>query len=354
VFVIRDVCPDDFAQLKKLAEVLNTVNLPNDEAALRDVLEMGVRSFSGKIADPSDREYLFVMEDTESSTLAGTSMVIARHGDKAAPHIYLRVGHEEHYSESVDAHFRHVTLKVGYDYDGPTEIGALVLAPAFRGHKMKLGKQLSFVRFMFVGMHREGFRDRMLAELLPPFDENGHSALWDALGARFTGLDYAAADLTSKTNKEFIKNLFPSGVIYASLFDERAQKVIGEVGPHTQGAKKMLTQIGFKYTGHIDPFDGGPHYEAPTDELWPVTQTATYPVRAGTRSDISERSGESFEGLVGSFDPSRGAGRAFRATWAHFRIDEGNIVRDEETRDAILARDGQSVGALSFVEHRRR
>src|SRR6185295_801680 len=65
----------------------------------------------------------------------------------------------------------------------------------------------------------------------------------------------------------FIKELFPASDLYASLFPERAQKLIGEVGEDTRGVQRMLERIGFKYVNHIDPFDGGPHYEADVKDI---------------------------------------------------------------------------------------
>ena len=56
--------------------------------------------------------------------------------------------------------------------------------------------------------------------------------------------EYTAALIqVLQANKEFIKGLFPSGLIYATLFDDDAQRVIGEVGPQTEGVKKMLTAM---------------------------------------------------------------------------------------------------------------
>jgi arginine N-succinyltransferase len=116
-------------------------------------------------------------------------------------------------------------------------------------------------------MHRELFRDEVLAELLPPLEPDGTSHLWDALGRKFTGLSYAEADRLSKQNKEFIRGLFPEGTIYASLLGEKANEVIGKVGAQTRGVEKMLRRIGFRYAERVDPFDGGPHFTAPTDEV---------------------------------------------------------------------------------------
>ena len=37
--------------------------------------------------------------------------------------------------------------------------------------------------------------------------------------------------------------------------------------------EKLLKRIGFRYADRIDPFDGGPHFTAPTDEITLVQRT---------------------------------------------------------------------------------
>src|SRR5262249_12846654 len=101
----------------------------------------------------------------------------------------------------------------------------------------------------------------------------GTSHLWDALGRKFTDMTYAEADRLSKKNKEFIKGLFPEGAIYATLLPPSAQDVIGKVGAQTKGVEKMLRRIGFRYAWRVDPFDGGPHFTAPADEVLLVQRT---------------------------------------------------------------------------------
>ena len=76
----------------------------------------------------------------------------------------------ERYSETLDKHFVHRMLRIGYNYNGPTEIGGLVLHPAYRRNPAALGKWLSYVRFLYIGLHRASFRDEVLSELLPPLE----------------------------------------------------------------------------------------------------------------------------------------------------------------------------------------
>ena len=131
---------------------------------------------------------------------------------------------------------------------------------------MHTGKPLSFVRFLFMAMYRDRFREEVIAELMPPLTSDGRSRLWEHLGRRFTGLSYQEADKLSHTNKEFIVSLFPQA-IHATLLPDDVAELIGQVGEGTKGVKKMLESVGFRYSWRIDPFDGGPHFHAATDDI---------------------------------------------------------------------------------------
>jgi arginine N-succinyltransferase len=201
-----------------------------------------------------------VLVDRVKEQIVGTSMIVSQLGRRGAPYIYFDVIDEERYSATIDRHFYHTLLRIGYSYDGPTEIGGLVIMPDYRRASDRLGTFISYVRFMFLAAHRAWFQSEVLAELMPPLEPDGTSHLWEALGRRFTGLSYAEADRLSKKNKEFIKGLFPEGVIHATLMPEDAQKVIGKTGAQTRGVEKLLQRIGFRYAHRVDPFDGGPHF----------------------------------------------------------------------------------------------
>jgi arginine N-succinyltransferase len=266
-YVIRSAVSADEDQLLDVARHLNTVNLPADRDEIRGILELSQKSFSGAIKDPRRREYVFVVVDRAEQRIVGTSMIVGQLGRRDAPYVYVDASEEERYSATLDRHFQHVVLKIGYSYAGPTEIGGLIVSPDYRKKPERLGVLISYVRFLYIAMHREWFRDELLAELLPPLEPDGTSHLWNALGRKFTDMTYADADRLSKKNKEFVKGLFPEGPIYASLLPEDAQSVIGKVGAQTRGVEKMLRRVGFRYAWRVDPFDGGPHFTAPTDEV---------------------------------------------------------------------------------------
>lgn len=272
-YEIRGAMPEDEEQLLLLARHLNTVNLPHDRGHVQRLLEHSFKSFSGEIRSIRQRKYVFVLWDRERDQAVGTSMIVGQLGRRDAPYIYFDVLDEEKYSHALDKHFHHTVLRIGFSYDGPTEIGGLVVSPEYRGAPERLGLLISYVRFLFIGRHRELFKDKILAELLPPLETDGTSHLWEALGRHFTDMSYAEADLLSSENKDFIRDLFPSGSIYASLLSKEAQNGIGKVGPQTKGVEKMLRRVGFRYAERIDPFDGGPHFVASADEITLVRET---------------------------------------------------------------------------------
>jgi arginine N-succinyltransferase len=272
-YEIRGVERSDEEQLLDVARHLDTVNLPDDGDAIREIIDLSQRSFTGEVKDPKKREYVFVLRDTRESRIVGTSMIIAQLGRRDAPYIYFDVIEEQKYSQTLDKHFYHTLLRIGYSYNGPTEIGGLIVLPQYRKAPERLGRIISYARFLFIASRRALFRDEILAELLPPLESDGTSHLWEAIGRHFTSLSYAEADFLSKKNKEFIKSLFPDGVVYASLLPRPAQDVIGKVGVQTRGVEKLLKRIGFRYADRIDPFDGGPHFTAPTDEITLVQRT---------------------------------------------------------------------------------
>ena len=333
VLLLRDARRSDLPSLARLAKVLDTVNLPHDERALAQIVDRSIRSFSGRIRDPLRRHYVFVAE--ARGRVVGTSMVIAQHGTRESPCTFFDVSEREHYSSTIDRHFRHPVLSIGYHFDGPTEIGGLVVEPRARGAPEHPGKQLAFVRFLYMAMHRDRFRETVLAELMPPLTRDGRSRFWEAFGRRFTGLDYRTADRLSRENKEFIQQLFPPVDVYATLFSAGVRKHLGEVGPNTEPVRRLLERVGFRPVSRIDPFDGGPHYEARLEDVTLVrahrsAALAPEPLASGGTEAlvaVERRSGrDRFRAVRCHTDPSRDGVRIPSAARRLLRASAGDRV----------------------------
>lgn len=270
MFELREVHERDLDDLEELASYLDTVNLPANRERLQTLVEHSRRSFGGELPH-ADREYVFGL--SEGDRLVGTCMIIAQHGTFERPSVYFNVLKEQKYSSTLEKYFVHQVLQLTFNFDGATEIGGLILKPEYQGHPEKLGKLLSFVRFLFIGMHREYFRDEIIAELLPELNPDGTSDLWECLGANFTELGYREADQLSRKNVEFIRSLFPQTPIYTALLPKHVREKIGVVGEPTKPVEKMLRSIGFTWDRSIDPFDGGPTFVCRTDECRMVRRT---------------------------------------------------------------------------------
>lgn len=336
MFRIRQSYRDDVDQVLAVAEHLDTVNLPAERDHIENILAQSEKSFAGELP-AVEREFLFVLEDLARNKIIGTSIIYAQHGTRRAPHIFFRVENDERYSVTLDKHFVHQTLRIGYNYDGPTEIGGLILLPEYRHTAEGLGKALSYVRFLFIRMHRPLFRANVLSELLPPLEPDGTSKLWEALGRKFTGLSYQEADLLSKDNKEFIHALFPDDPIHTELLPDDVQKIIGKVGPETRGVEAMLKRIGFEYAGQIDPFDGGPHFVARTDEITLVRDAMEVEIRTVENADV----GRPWAMLAVEGGTTR---PRFRAIGTRVIPMDGHVVGiTEDARQRLAVEDGQRV-----------
>jgi arginine N-succinyltransferase len=333
---IRGALASDEAALLELARHLNSVNLPNDRDHIRRLLEHSEKSFRGELPERR-RKFVFLICDRSTGEALGTSTIIAQLGRRDAPYIYLDVIDEEKYSSALDRHFLHTVLRIGFSYDGPTELGGLVVAPAHRRAPARLGQLISYVRFLYIAGHRTLFREQLLAELLPPLEPDGTSHLWEALGRRFTGMSYAEADLLSSENKSFIRDLFPSGNVYASLLSPEARAVIGKVGGQTKGVEKMLRRVGFRYAKRIDPFDGGPHFVAPLEEISLIQETRSLLLRVGTPSPSTARA------LVGR---SRADAPFFRALAAPATLEATHVTLAADAALALGATEGDALFVL--------
>ena len=341
--LIRDVRARDLDGLLAIARHLDSVNLPHDRQRLSAIIANSEQSFAAR-CDVADRCFVFVLEDPDNGRLLGTSMIFAQHGSRRSPHVFFDVLDEERYSQTLDRHFVHRVLRIGYSYNGLTEIGGLVVLPEFRRHPAQLGKLLFHVRFLYLALHRTIFRDEILSELMPPLEADGTSRLWEALGRRFTGLSYQQADHLSRENKEFIRALFPEEPIYATLLPRDVQAVIGEVGPETKGVETMLRRVGFEYAHRIDPFDGGPHFQARVDDVTLV--------KAVTRARVGAATASAPPGAIRCLIAVEKDAHlesplpAFRAVATSCAMAEGVVTLSEEARRSLGIGDGAEVAVL--------
>jgi arginine N-succinyltransferase len=291
VLILRPVEPSDLDALVSLAGQLDSMNLPADRDFLAQRIALSRRSFAGELGDWREGIYVFVLEDGDAGHCVGTSTILAKHGRPGAPYFWLAVTEEERRSRELGRRFVHTKLRLRSTEDGPTEIGGLILDPAYRRHKEKCGKALSTVRFAYISLHPQRFEREVIAEMLSPFTETGTNLLWEAFGARFTGLPYREADHLSSRKKQWIADLFPRDPVYATLFPKEVQEVIGKPNDSAVAALRILEKIGFRTLQQVDPFDGGPYVGAARDAITCVRERRSLVLPAEPLHDESPPEG---------------------------------------------------------------
>ncbi len=334
-FIIRPAGIDDVLQLTDLAKQFNLLNLPGHKKIIAEKIEKSIASFEGQL-EKDQSEYLFVLEDIEEKYVIGSSLIIAKHGNDRVPHCYFKVLKRDHFSKDLGLGFIHQVLRFQLDTDGPTEIGGLLVDKNYRRRPEKCGRQISLGRFVFMGMYPERFESRVLCELTPPLTDEGRSEFWEALGRRFTGLPYQEADALSQTNKEFIESLFPEEDIYLSLLDAKARLVLGRVGEATKPAQHLLESIGFSYLEEVDPFDGGPHYGAKTNQILPI--------KKGQMLTLGDSQNANFQqlGFVGIGEGD------FKSIVTGYEIKEGQVFLPQKTRKLLNLDINQNIYITPF------
>ncbi len=395
MFLIRRAKPEDVPTLLKLAKMVHFINLPPDkeiidakvawarqcfmlahetqsgrsrpgkkpaEAAAKrpdagqnrasagaagsnGALTGGLKSLTGR-----SPLFMFVMEEQATQGVIGTSQIIAKMGGPGQPNISLQLSRREMFSQSLQTGVTHTIAKMYLDESGPTEIGGLIMQPSFRGHRLKLGRLIAQVRFHYMGLYRHMFSDRVLAEMMGPISADGHNPFWENCTRQFINMTYEEADKFCQETKEFILSLFPREEIYLTLLPPMARSTVGTVGPDTVPAKRMLEKLGFKYHHRVDPFDGGPHLESPTDDISLVKQTRR--TKLGEPATDGHEAALKAFGIVSVIDQDG----EFRAVETHYSKDaQDRLILPREALETLQGEPGMESGftPTEAVEHPR-
>ena len=118
-FNIRPAQKEDAQDIYRLARILNSSNLPSDEDDVESLIDKSEGSFANKL-NKFEREYVFVLEDLKAKKVIGTGQVIAQHGTKENPHVFLELNYLNSEPHS---------LEIKREYEGPSELGGLILDP---------------------------------------------------------------------------------------------------------------------------------------------------------------------------------------------------------------------------------
>lgn len=281
MMVVRPIRANDYPALYQMAVESGHgfTSLPVNEELLMRKINRSVSAFAKTVIAPGDEGYLFVLEDTDSGQICGTSALEAAVGlDDAFYHYHL--GKVVHSSRSLGVYKTVDILTLCNDYTGVSELCTLFLRTPFR--QKHNGRLLSKMRFLFLAEFAERFSDKVIAELRGVSDPQGNSPFWQWLQEHFFSVDFPTADyLTGIGQKEFIAELMPKYPIYVSLLSQGAQQVIGKVHEQTRPALALLESEGFSCRGYVDIFDAGPTVEARTSHVRTIRESQRFKVQLG-------------------------------------------------------------------------
>jgi len=248
--------------------------LPKDETLLTERLEQAILSWQYTRDTPGSKYYLFVLEDTSTKEVIGTSAIEAFTGINS-PFYSYKLSKRIKSIRSKPHQNSDELLYLVNDHQGHSELCTLYLKPAYRHDHV--GAFLSRGRFLFMAQYPERFASTVIAEMRGITNMEGNSPFWNAIGYHFFNLSFAEADtLTLSTDKQFIADCMPEYPIYVNLLPLEAQAAIAQPHPSTVPAMNLLRQEGFFYNRYIDIFDGGPVLESPTVHIHTLKHSQIY------------------------------------------------------------------------------
>ncbi|CAM3777126.1 arginine N-succinyltransferase [Rheinheimera salexigens] len=281
MMVVRPIRADDYPALYDIAVESGHgfTSLPvNDELLMRKI-SRSEQSFAKHVQQPGDEGYLFVLEDTETKEVCGTSALEAAVGLEDAFYHY-HLGKVVHSSRSLGVYKTVDILTLCNDYTAVSELCTLFLRETKR--QKNNGRLLSKMRFLFLAEFPQRFSDRVIAEMRGVSNTDGSSPFWQWLQEHFFSVDFPTADyLTGIGQKVFIAELMPKYPIYVSLLSKQAQAAIGQVHEHTKPALALLQSEGFASRGYVDIFDAGPTVEARVEHIRSVQNSLRLQVVIG-------------------------------------------------------------------------
>jgi len=275
--IIRPVVMSDLSALRAIAVESGPgfTSLVDNHDFLVEKIARSEASFAsagrGSGWQPGDQSYLFVLVAPDSGDIMGITGIEASVGQRR-PIYHFRVEKTVRQSARLGLNRHQQTLTLGNHCTGCSEICTLFLRPRYR--RAWAGKLLSRIRFLFMAQHPHRFASTVIAQMRGVSDNTGNSPFWHWFQANFVDLDFATVNqLMGTGDNGFVAELMPEHPIYTHLLDQSARAVIGKVHSDTRPALHLLESEGFRYTGLIDPIDGGPTLEAQTDRLRSVQQT---------------------------------------------------------------------------------
>ncbi len=346
MIIVRPIQASDYDALYQIAidSGHGFTSLPVNEEILRSKINNSEASFKATPHQPGNQGYLFVMEDTDSGEIVGTSGIEAAVG-LDSPFYHYHLGKVVHSSSELKVHNTVETLTLCNDYTGVSEICTLFLKEKARVNSN--GRFLSRFRFLFIAEHEQRFSDTIIAEMRGVSDTEGRSPFWQWLEEHFFSIDFPTADyLTGTGNKVFIAELMPKYPIYVSLLSKDAQNVINKVHKNTEPAIRLLESEGFHKSGYVDIFDAGPTICAEKQHIKTIQQSRQLKVKISSDSLAADEDSSSMQQ---KYIMCNSKVKDFRAIQATLNICDNDryAIIPQQLADHLLVKEGDALRVIA-------
>lgn len=255
---IRPARPSDRDDIYRLAEETGPgfTSLKPDLDYVDSRLEKVRASFAGERDITQSRDYLLVAESADHPHLLGCCSVKTRDHDDAH---FLNY----EYHPDTEAGWLKRTRKL----NDACEVGSLFVSTDARG--LGLGKMLSQARYLLIAAQPDHFPQTVMAELRGVANQDDRDPpLWEALGQNLYNLSFEEADtLVAEGNDAFVRDLTPERKIRFSELTHAAIAALNQCHPEGRAALAMLKKDGFRESGIVDLFDGGPIVVAKQEDI---------------------------------------------------------------------------------------
>jgi arginine N-succinyltransferase len=334
--IIRPIAEKDLEAFETFAfrSRFGITNLPKNHQLLHQKIRNSIMTFDDTTRDPFQNMYVFVLEDTDTGLVHGTSAIHVKSGGEWPLYSYEIINqHPRGHDPKI---FPQRLLKPTIKNEGPSELCALYLLPQSRHGGF--GRLLSLGRLLYIADHQDKFSPTILAEMRGAIDEKGLSVFWEGLGRKF--YDVPLIEIFDKLThgRAFISDILPEHSIYISLLSPETQAAIGVTHEHTRPALKMLQEEGLHFSNHVDIFDGGPIIAGTVSELRCVKDSVVSEVEQITKTQF-----ESAQYLISNRKAD------YRATIGFLSIKGDKVTLQHDVAYALEINVGDKIRYIKLI-----
>src|SRR6478609_2403069 len=174
------VRPGRLADLDALEHMARTAqpvlhSLPRDRHALETRVALSEDSFRAEVDFPGEEFYLFVLEDTDTGALHGTSSIVASAG-YSEPFYAFRNDALIHASRELKVNRKIHALTMSHELTGKSRLTGFYIDPALRDEAHDdAAHLLSRARMIYIAANRKRFSGEVFSLMLGVTDDAGAS-----------------------------------------------------------------------------------------------------------------------------------------------------------------------------------